>query len=192
MKKSRVVTLALGLCLYAQAGHAQGTAHLWNDPNAWLGNHFSYRMSDQMYTANEFSLDMFGSYTAAEEKFTHLAQKNIRDGTWGGGVGINYFLTREIGIGGDINIPANKGNFIDSINGSLIGRIPIGTSGLAPYVFGGGGRQTEPAWEWTGHAGAGLELRMNPVTGLFTDARYTWADKSSDSILLRGGVRFVF
>jgi hypothetical protein len=65
-------------------------------------------------------------------------------------------------------------------------------SGLAPYVFGGGGRQTDPEWQWTGHAGVGLEYRFNPVTGVFADGRYTWADRTSDSILFRAGVRFVF
>jgi hypothetical protein len=63
---------------------------------------------------------------------------------------------------------------------------------LAPYVFGGGGRQFDPAWEWTGHAGVGMEYRFNPVTGVFVDSRYTWVKHTSDEILFRAGVRFVF
>ena len=121
-----------------------------------------------------------------------MFETNIRDGRWGGGVGVNYFLTREIGFGFDANAPDNDGNFFDSVHGSLIARFPIESAGIAPYIFGGGGRQTEPRWEWSGHAGAGLEYRMNPITGIFLDGRYVWGEETSDSLLLRTGLRLVF
>ena len=145
-----------------------------------------------MYSAEEVSFDMFASFVAPESSFTHLFQTDIRRGTWGGGVGGNVFFTRELGIGVDANMPHDGGNLVNSVNGSLIARLPIAHTGLAPYLFGGGGRTTDRVWDWTGHAGVGLEVRMNPLTGIFIDSRYTWGNKSSDNALFRTGFRFVF
>ena len=168
------------------------TMHAWNDPNSWWHEHFVYTTAD-LYRANEMSFDMFGSYLHTERRVESLFHTDIRNnGFWGGGVGLNYFGTRYMGVGGDINIPNNGGNFVDSMAGSLIARLPLDPTGLAPYVFGGGGRQTDPAWEWEGHLGVGLELRFNPVTGLFTDARYNWVRNTPDTLLLRAGLRFSF
>jgi len=199
MKMQFVTLTAVGL-LTASVGMAQTTTtttttttetHVWTDPHAWWGSHWVLNR-DNLYTANELSLDMFGAYLAGQRKIEDVFKTNIRHGVWGGGVGVNYFFTRNIGVGGDAIIPDDGGNFIDNVDGSLIARFPIANSGLAPYVYGGGGRQTQPVWEWTGHAGVGLEYRFNPVTGIFADARYIWPDKTPDEMLIRAGLRFVF
>jgi len=195
----KFVTSTAALLLAASAALAQTTTttttttvtHVWNDPHTWWGNHWANNNGDR-YTGNELSLDFFASYIAGQRGIEHLFDTNIRHGTWGGGVGVNYFFTRNIGIGGDINIPDDGGNFINNIDGSLIARLPIGHSGFSPYLFGGGGRQTQPVWEWTGHLGVGAEYRFNPVTGIFVDGRYMWVDKTPDELLLRAGLRFVF
>ncbi len=195
--KNKLVTLTAGVMLAASAGMAQTTTttttdtHLWNDPSGWWNNHWCNPCGDR-YTSGEVSLDMFGSYIAGQRGIEHLFETNIRHGTWGGGVGLNYFFSRYIGIGGDINIPDDGGNFVNNIDGSLFARLPIGNSGFAPYIFGGGGRQTQPAWEWTGHVGVGLEYRFNAITGIFTDARYMWVDKTPDEIMFRAGLRVIF
>lgn len=192
MKITKLVTFAAAMTATAQVGMAQ-VAHVWDDPRGWWGNHFVYGpATPNKFTANEFSVDAFGSYWAGERRVEDIFETNIRHGVWGGGVGVNYFLTREIGLGGDINIPNNGGNFIDNASGSLILRLPFETTGLAPYIFGGGGRMTDRVWEWEGHAGIGLEWRLNPITGLFADARYIWPEDSSDSLQIRAGLRFVF
>jgi hypothetical protein len=190
MKINKIVTLAAALVV-AQAATAD-TVHIWQEPGEWWGSHWTYTTGPK-FTANELSLDMFGAYVAAEREFTDIFETNIRNGTWGGGVGVNYFITREIGIGGDIGIfDNNNANFVDYLSGSLIARLPFEQAGVAPYLFGGGGRTTEPIWEWTGHAGIGFEMRLNPVTGLFVDSRYIWADQLSDAALFRAGLRLVF
>jgi hypothetical protein len=193
MKISKLVTFAAAvMVLSARMGMAQ-VVHVWEDPNQWWGTHFTYGPAvPEKFTANEFSTDIFASFTAAQTKIGELFETDIGDGKWGGGLGANYFLTREIGIGIDANAPDNRGHFVDLISGSLIARLPFESTGLAPYVFGGGGRLTEPRWEWTGHAGLGLEFRINPVTGIFADGRYVWADKTTDQLLLRGGLRLIF
>jgi len=189
MKQSKLFITTAALMLMSGAAQA---AHLYDDPHAWSTGLFVYTPASPKYTANEFSLDLFGSFIADEHRIEDIFKTNIRHGEWGGGVGINYFFTREIGIGGDINMSANGGKLIDQALGSLIIRWPFESCGLAPYIFGGGGRSFEPEWEWLGHAGVGLEWRLNPNLGIFTDGRYEWLDHTSDRLLLRAGLRIVF
>ena len=112
-----------------------------------------------LYSAHELSLDLSGSYIAQQRGIEHLFETSIKHnrGTWGGDVGVNYFITRNIGVGADANISANGGNFVDAVLGDLILRLPLGDSGFAPYVFGGGGRTTDVTWEWVGQVGLGVD-----------------------------------
>jgi Outer membrane protein beta-barrel domain len=189
--KTKIIIAVAALCtLYSGKVMA---AHLWEDPNVWWAGHFTYDTTTaQRYTAAELSFDAFGSYVAAERRFSKLFETNIRHGDWGGGVGLNYFFTRQIGISGDINIGDNGGKFVDQAMGALVARLPFDPSGWAPYIFGGGGRGFDPAWEWLGQAGIGVEYRFNPATGVFFDSRYIWHDKSYDRIMFRAGLRIVF
>lgn len=197
--KMKLIILSAAVVLTASVGLAQTetttttttTTHVWNDPNVWWANHWQV-IHENQYTANELSLDLFGSYLAGQRKIEDLFKTDIRHGHWGGGVGLNYFFTQNFGIGGDINMPDDGHHLVDNAYGQLIARYPICNSGLAPYVFGGGGRQIDPAWEWEGHAGVGIEYRWNPGMGLFTDARYTWVKNTPDEIMFRAGLRFVF
>ena len=204
--KIKITTLTAAVLLTASAGIAQETTtttttttttqevHVWNDPHQWWANHWS-RSTANLYQANELSVDMFASYISQEHKIENIFHNTVRHGFWGGGVGLNYFFDRYLGIGGDIQMFDSNGalrNFVNNIDGSLIARFPICDSGLAPYVFGGGGRQTNPSWEWSGHAGVGAEYRFNPGMGIFTDARYMWVKHIPDEILFRAGFRFAF
>lgn len=188
MKTTSVLVWFGVTMLTVNAGLAQGQG----SSRDWWGTRYAPNRPSEYFSSKEVSLDAFGSYLAAERKFSDLFETDIRGGTWGGGLGMNYFLTRHIGLGGDVNIPANDGNFVDSVSASLVARLPIESVRLAPYAFGGGGRGTDPAWQWVGQAGVGLEYRLDPKTGIFIDGRYVWADKTSDSLMLRAGLRFVF
>lgn len=178
--------------------------HVWEDPGAWSSGIFVYNVPpDARYTAQELSLDLGGSYIAGERGLSHLFETDIRTGSenrhgrgsdWGGNVGVNYFFLRNLGIGGNINMSANGGRFVDQALGNVILRVPIDPTGLSPYIFGGGGRGFDPSWEWFADAGVGLEYRPNATTGIFTDATYMFhvKDGSSDRLLLRAGLRLVF
>jgi hypothetical protein len=192
MKKTVLLTTALMLT----AGMAKAV-HVWEDPGAWSSGMFVYNVPpENRFTANELSLDLSGSYIAAQRGLQHLFETNIRGnrGKWGGNVGVNYFFVPQVGIGGNINMSANGGKFVDQAFGNLILRWPICPIGVAPYIFGGGGRTFDPSWRWYADAGVGLEWRPNAVTGLFTDATYMWhlEDNSIDRLLLRFGVRLAF
>lgn len=190
MKIRLTITTAL-LAMAANFGYA---AHMWEDPGAWWSDHFvSDARPTQKFSAQEVSLDMFGSYMTPERGIEHLFNTDIRSGGhWGGGVGLNYFLTRNLGLGADMNMSNNGGKLVDLVGGNAILRFPIEKAGLAPYIIGGGARGIDPSWQWVGHAGVGLELRWNPTTGIFIDGRYIWADKTSDALWLRAGLRVVF
>jgi len=168
--------------------------HVWEDPGGWWTSVTTTTPNTPLFTPNELSLDLSGSYIAGERHFSKLFETNIRHGRWGGDVGLNYFFTREIGIGGDINMSDNGGKFVDQALGDLILRWPFDPTGFAPYIFGGGGRGFDPSWEWFADAGIGVEYRFTPVVGIFGDTRYMWhlKDGSSDRIFFRAGLRLVF
>lgn len=207
MKLKTIVTTAsalLAACTMAQA------AHIWEDSAGWWDSHFSYDKNAPKYNANEVSLDMFGSYLNPEIRFNKLFETNIRRGFWGGGAGLNYFFTRYVGIGSDFNIsdkPGGNWDF-DYVVGNIYLRMPLGNSGLAPYIYGGGGRGfgsqnvtvavgdtvINRPYDWLYGGGVGLEYRFNPSTGIFTDARFLWSDKATElnELIIRAGVRLTF
>ncbi len=189
MKMRSIVTCSAAFMLTAQI---VGAAHIWEDSSGWWDTRFRNDPNTPKFTDTELSLDLFGSYTAAEEKFSHLFQTNIRHGNWGGGVGLNHFFVKYAGIGADVNMSDHPGRIVDQAMGNLILRFPIESIGLAPYIFGGGGRGVYPDWEWVYDGGVGLEFRFTPGVGIFSDARYIWAEKTTDRLLIRAGLRLLF
>ena len=138
---------------------------------------------------HELQLDVFANYM----HFTHAGTPPSRNGE-GGGLGVNYFFTRYLGVG--IDGSANSlSHGLFNATGSLIARYPLelGSVCLAPYAFGGGGVQTNGSTLGTGHAGAGVEFRVTPKLGIYGEGRYTWTtEHNEDSSQARLGLRFAF
>jgi len=197
MSIKRIITVSAAFILSVSAARA---GHVWSGPSGWRDGHFGYDINAPRYAEQEMSLDLFGSYINPEGKFNDLFDTNIRHGFWGGGVGLNYFFLREVGIGTDFNMSAKRNSdypMFDDVVGNLTLRFPLGSSGLAPYAIGGGGRAIGGdglPWQWIYGGGVGLEYRWNPTTGLFSDARFFWADKGTiyNRLLIRTGLRIVF
>jgi len=191
MKLKQLAGAALGVFLFSFATQA---AHIWEDPELWWNSLWVYEKNDDpKFNAGEFSLELFGSYMAPEYGIEDIFKTNIKeDGAWGGGVALTYFLTREIGLGVDSSAHANGNTFVDQVLGNVILRLPWERAALAPYLIGGGGRSFDPTEEWVYHGGIGIEWRPNPVSGIFFDTRYIWADNSTDRILFRAGFRMIF
>ena len=137
------------------------------------------------FNDREFQIDVFGSYVDTQGG-------GASDG-FGGGVGVNYFFQRYLGLGVDGNV-SSAANGLWTISASLIGRYPVelGTVCLAPYILGGGGVQTDGTTAGTFHAGGGLEWRATPAFGVYGEGRYTWAGSDDDNVRISVGVRFVF
>jgi hypothetical protein len=149
--------------------------------------------SGDLYRSSELSLDAFGSASLGKYSIEHVSGSRVRHDTrLGAGLGLNYFFTRNIGIGGDAYSEDTTGAFVDSASGSLILRLPLGQSGFAPYAFGGGGYQFDLAEVWFAQLGAGLEYRVTPNVGAFLDARWVLPDETKYYGVARLGLRFAF
>jgi hypothetical protein len=185
-----------------------------------------------LFRDNELQLDLFGLgdfYKGANGGFVNnyvpgtgdTRQLSGRPG-WGGGLGLNYFFSRFVGLGieqslfgrspgGNINDGADYGYTRWQTAGNLILRYPICQWNLAPYLLVGGGAQygnvpniTNPALpgvryrmagQGFGHVGGGLEYRVTETIGLFSDARYLFSGVdglANNQLQWRYGLRFAF
>ena len=151
----------------------------------------------EIYRANEFSLDVFGTASESEYTLEHLGDsspRNILKNTqWGAGAGVNYFATRYLGIGGEGYWQDDHDQpFVHSASGNLLLRLPLGQSGFAPYAMGGGGHQFDGGRYSFGQAGGGLEYRFCAHLGFFIDARMVWPNETKMYGVARAGLRFSF
>jgi hypothetical protein len=182
MKKILVSVVAL-----VSAVSISQAAHVWEDPGPWWSSHWTYEVTPESFSANELTLDLFGAYITGPN---HGEDSNSE--RWGGGVGLNYFFLKGLGVGVEAEGFDNHGKLVDTFSSSLIGRIAIKDSPLAPYGFIGAGRTTAPTWEWLYYAGGGLEVRLNPATGLFVDGRWNVVERYPNYGLIRAGLRLAF
>jgi hypothetical protein len=158
-----------------------------------MGTETASNDQGELYRANELSLDAFGSGSLGKYSIDHLSGHRVRHDTQlGAGLGINYFFTRNIGIGADAYSENTTGSAVDSASANLILRLPLGKSGFAPYVFGGGGFHFDAIRTQFAQAGAGIEYRFCPHMGVFIDARGVLPEHTPDYGVARLGLRFVF
>jgi len=149
--------------------------------------------AEPFYRDQEFSIDLFGSLSLGEQYINSISSAKVRHhGRLGAGAGVNLFFTKNVGIGADAWSEDTTERFVDNVSGNLIVRFPIADSGLAPYVFGGGGYQFEPVSQTFGQFGGGIEIRFNPHTGIFLDARYVIPRHTESFGVARAGFRFSF
>ena len=146
-----------------------------------------------LYREQEFSIDLFGSGSINNETINHLSANDVQHHSMvGGGGGMNFFFTRYLGVGGEGEYERSNHHFLDSGSGNLILRLPVANTGIAPYVFGGGGHQFDQIDQNFGQAGGGIEFRFTRNVGIFVDARYVFAVKTEDYGVGRFGLRLSF
>ena len=150
-------------------------------------------ISDELFRADETSLDLFGSLSVGQETIDNISGEAIEeDGEFGLGIGLNRFFSRMFGLGIDAYSEGTHGAIVDNTSANLILRFPFDKVHLAPYIYGGGGYQFDPGEVWFAQAGAGLEVRFNQKIGLFADARYVMTDETENFGVARLGLRFSF
>lgn len=182
-KFKNLVTMALVFAGCALANKLNAADYTTNDN----------RMVSELYRANELSFDMFASGSIGQQTINNITGDRLRhDGRLGAGLGLNYFFHRNVGIGGDVYSDDFNQHFVDSTSGNLILRFPISDSGVAPYLFGGGGHQFDRVDQDFGQVGAGLEFRFASHLGCFLDARYVLAEKTDNYGVARAGLRWSF
>ncbi len=134
--------------------------------------------AEGFFNANELSLTTYGTYV------------DRQDDSWGGGVGLSYFVTRHIGLGATTHWENFSGSFIDNAAGELYLRLPLGDLPIAPYGIGSAGYN----WErdaWFFGAGGGVEVRFTESIGIFGDVQYLFNEGGyKDGVEIRAGFRF--
>src|SRR2546425_11833701 len=88
------------------------------------------------YAPREFSFDFAGGYATRDKG-------GFDKDAFGIALGVNYFITENIGVGADTYADAFTAPYM--LNFSGIFRYPISDTGFAPYGFGGFGRQWDHA-----------------------------------------------
>lgn len=135
----------------------------------------------------ELQLDVFGSYSGAGAN-----GGDFGDG-FGGGIGVNYFFTRNFGVSTSGNVYDGDHDGIWHVSFDLIARFPIeGNLCIAPYALVGGGFALDGTQIGTWEVGGGLEWRATHSIGLFSEGRFIWGGNNTDVAQARVGVRFVF
>ncbi|HEY1172174.1 MAG TPA: hypothetical protein VGH19_12445 [Verrucomicrobiae bacterium] len=149
--------------------------------------------ADGPYHAHEMVFEGFGSASFGRETIDNISANRIKnDARLGAGIGMSYFFTKHVGVGGDAFVENTAHSFVDNVSASGIFRLPIGTTGLAPYIYGGGGHEFDLTRQWFAHFGGGLEYRFSSAIGIFTDARYVLVDKTANYGVVRLGFRTTF
>jgi hypothetical protein len=169
----KTTTLTLCLCVLALTASAADWEERWRYD----------REAEANFAVPDATLDLFGTW-ADQDRF------GADEENFGGGLGFTVFPTRYVGFMADSYIEEWKWPY--RANASVVLRLPIGNTGLAPYGFGGGGRQWKYVPQWTAHAGGGLELKLNPYTGIFGDWRRVFPEDTDDHNLVRAGLRVGF
>lgn len=133
----------------------------------------------------ELQVDVYGAYVDAGS--------SDGDG-FGGGLAINYFFHRNFGLSLDTNASEGDSDTVWQHSVGLIGRYPFELNGvfLSPYLKVAGGIQSQDGTDAFLALGGGLEWRVNPHLGLFTEATYGFVQDNADFVTIRAGVRFVF
>jgi len=84
----------------------------------------------------------------------------------------------------------------NQVTGNLILRYPMEfqSFGLAPYILGGGGVISDSKNSGFYDVGAGVEVRLTPHWGVFSDWRWNFVEGSNvnDVTTTRAGIRYVF
>jgi hypothetical protein len=133
--------------------------------------------AQDLFKANEVNLLVFGDYV------------DRQDDEWGGGLGINYFFSRYIGLGASSHVENFSGSAIDNVAGEVYLRMPLGRVPVAPYGVGTGGYSFDYE-RWFYGGGGGLEWRLSKEVGIFGDWQYLFYDKGDfDGWMVRFGFR---
>jgi hypothetical protein len=199
----------LTLCLFALAGFVSAL-HAGETTLSTGKETKTYTQSaveETCFKEREWQFDTFGQYSVGKAGRAGVFHEH----GWGGGVGLNYFFHRNIGLGVDaswLSIREDQGfarqnadsehTVLHNFSGSLILRLPIDSACLAPYVFAGGGFHVDGKQWASGHAGAGIEYRIKPNRfGIFIDGRWTYlGDREERQDLnffsARAGFRIIF
>lgn len=146
-----------------------------------------------LYRDTEFFFDVYGSYLKQYHNENCGCDENKRDG-WGGGISVGEYFIPHVGLRADANF-SSVDDARTQVCVDLLLRYPIHGTPFAPYALVGGGIESRSgSTDAMFRVGGGLEYRLTPKFGLFTEASYAWIhnDERSEDLTVKAGMRFVF
>ena len=182
---------AATLLVGAAAVQAQ-TMSATPDNNPLNGSSWFNSEPGELFRPQELSLDAFAAVAGDGRRHDEDFGSHHRDARGGGGGGLEYFFSRYIGIEAESFALANDHSTVSALGGNLVLRLPIGQTGFAPYIFGGGGSEWTYRTEGYGDGGAGLEFRFTHSFSIFADGRFVSPAHTRDYGMGRFGVKFTF
>ena len=132
-------------------------------------------------SAASFSLEAYSLYAGG----------GTLDGSFGGGIGTRYFLTKNLGVMARAYW-WDADPVMHNITASAVVRYPIQELRIAPYVYGGIGGHFGEENQFGGHVGGGLDYQVNERLGAFADYSHTWTGDSDDWNVVALGIRIHF
>src|ERR1051326_8821743 len=108
MRKWKLIALVFGTAGAVQLCNAQ-----YRD-NPGVSEHDMYEHGP-LYSANEFSIEAFGTGSIGEHSIQRWSgDRLVNESRLGAGLGLNYFFTRNIGVGGDAYSENTAHSLVDS------------------------------------------------------------------------------
>jgi hypothetical protein len=148
-----------------------------------------------VYNDNKIPDEVTTTETKEVKKRAHYRVNKYQHNTFGGGIGLNHFFTRNLGVGLE-GYWMTEDTCIHTVAAQAIYRFPWENAehnfGVAPYIFAGGGGQFDGISAAFGDVGAGAEFRFSRHCGIFADGRYVIHDNDIMYGLFRLGGRIVF
>ena len=182
MKKTALIALAAAFGFgAAQAGSAPSYS---KNPKAPKGPQIEVPSLCDCFDPGKAELSVYGAGI--------IFDGGSQDDALGGGIGLGYFFTENVGVEFDYTLLATDSEY-HNFTGNLVLRAPIKSACLAPYALVGGGFETDSATNGIFNVGAGIDIRLGhsgSCPGIFADARYTWnEDEALNNVLIRVGFK---
>lgn len=173
------IAAIIGLCMTPPEAYGADNPSECDEANLKPG--LAVPGTTEFYRGGEFQIDLFGS----------LATPDLDNYQSGAGLGLNYYLSKNIGIGATIAGDwSEHGQVVDSAGGSLLYRIPIERSAI---TFRGGATWDLRREGWSLELGPGLEHRFTRHIGIFTEALLSKRiDEGDVHAVGRAGIRLAF
>ncbi|MEI6534861.1 MAG: outer membrane beta-barrel protein [Verrucomicrobiaceae bacterium] len=146
-----------------------------------------------LFRDTEYFFDLYGSYLNRYHSSDCGCDETKRHG-WGGGISVGNYFIPNVGLRADANF-SSVDAARSQVCADFLFRYLIPGSHFAPYaLIGGGIESANDAHDWMIRVGGGLEYRVTPRFGLFTEASYAWIynDEKSEDLTVKLGVRFIF
>lgn len=136
---------------------------------------------ENLFHANEFNFDIYGV-----SDFKGITESS----TVSAGLGLNYWITKNFGLGARIGADDFDGIGVEDSLGRILLRAPLWDR-VAPYGYVEGGYNWQNE-DWLTGLGAGVEFRIIEHLGIFGEAGVKMVVGEQQRDNLNGDLRLVF